>query len=159
MNNELEVYQVTVTLPGWELLQPLTSGKGIPGRCFVAMSFANEMDYACDLAIEPALKDSGLDPRRVDKILDNRNIDEKIIAELRDAELVVADFTLQRAGVYFEAGFARGLGREVFWCCQKDDMSNLHFDTRQFTFIDWTDPDDLKERLTNKIKALGLARN
>jgi nucleoside 2-deoxyribosyltransferase len=111
------------------------------------------------LAIEPALKDCGLDPRRVDKILDNRHIDEKIIAELRDSEFVVADFTLQRNGVYFEAGFARGLGREVFWCCREDDLKNLHFDTRPFSFIVWKDLDDLKQQLTDKIKALGFARN
>ena len=80
--------------------------------------------------LKQALKGCGLDPRRVDKILDNRDINEKIIAELREAELVVADFTGQRNGVCFEAGFARGLGREVFWCCRKDDMKNLHFDTR-----------------------------
>ncbi len=143
---------------GWERLQA-SGNKGIPGRCFVAMSFDPTLNDAYNLAIEPAVIACGLNPRRVDKILDNRNIDEKIIAELRDAELVVADFTLQRNGVYFETGFARGLGREVFWCCRKDDLKNLHFDTRQFNFLVWSTLDELKEGLTNKIKAMGLARN
>jgi len=38
-------------------------------------------------------------------------------------------------------------------------MENLHFDTRQFSFIVWSSVEELKERLTDKIKALGLAKN
>ena len=152
------VFNAKVLPKGWERLQanPKT---GVPGRCFVAMSFDDTLQDAYSLAIEPALRSCGLDPRRVDKILDNRDINEKIISELRDAEMVVADFTLQRNGVYFEAGFARGLGREVFWTCREDDLANLHFDTRQFSFIVWNDLLDLKQQLTDKIKALGFARN
>jgi hypothetical protein len=152
-------FGITLRPEGWARLQTITPSKGIPGRCFVAMSFSETLNEAYSLAIEPALKSCGLDPRRVDKILDNRDINEKIIAELRDAEMVVADFTLQRNGVYFEAGFARGLGREVFWTCRDDDMKELHFDTRQFSFIVWKNALDLKQQLTDKIKALGFARN
>jgi len=152
------LFDLMITPKGWEKLQASTD-KGIPGRCFVAMSFNPTLNDVYDLAIEPALKGCGLDPRRVDKIPDNRDINEKMIAELRTAELVVADFTGQRNGVYFEAGFARGLGREVFWCCQKEEEDKIHFDTRQFNFILWTTLDDLKEGLTDKIRAMGFARN
>ena len=38
----------------------------------------------------------------------------------RHGGLVVADFTGHRGGVYFEAGFARGLGIPVVWTCHKE---------------------------------------
>ncbi|HJS83202.1 MAG TPA: hypothetical protein VJ742_10260 [Nitrososphaera sp.] len=151
-------YTATLTPKGIERLHPRTSHQGIPGRCFVAMSFHPSLSDAYELAIEPALKGCGLEARRVDKVPSNEDINDVILAELRDAEMVVADFTLQRNGVYFEAGFARALGREVFWTCREDDLRNLHFDTRQFSFIDWKDVDDLRTRLTNKVRALGRAR-
>ena len=39
--------------------------------------------------------------------------------EIRKAEIVIADFTGQKAGVYFEAGFAMALKKEVYWTCAK----------------------------------------
>ena len=61
-------------------------------------------------------------------------------------------FTGHRGGVYFEAGFALGLGREVIWTCRKDDMKDLHFDIRQYNTLDWEDPEDLATRLQHRIE-------
>jgi hypothetical protein len=78
----------------------------------------------------------------------------------------VADFTtgiigdgehrtaVPRGGVYFEAGFAQGLGIPVIWTCRSDQISHVHFDTRQFNHILWTTPEDLKVRLFNRIGAV-----
>ncbi len=66
----------------------------------------------------------------------------------------VAHFTGNRGGVYFEAGFALGLGIPVIWTCHKDRISDLHFDTRQYNHIDWKDVIDLRERLYNRIMAI-----
>jgi hypothetical protein len=43
--------------------------------------------------------------------------------------LLVADFTGQRGGVYWEAGFAQGLGIPVIRTCKSDELWKLHFDT------------------------------
>ena len=59
----------------------------------------------------------------------------------------MADVTQQRAGVYFEAGYALGLGLPVFWCVRKDDLDNVHFDTRQYNHIVWENEEDLAEQL------------
>jgi nucleoside 2-deoxyribosyltransferase len=66
----------------------------------------------------------------------------------------VADFTGQRHGVYFEAGFAQGLGLPVIWTCREDHVKNLHFDTRQQNHITWEQSDDLREKLKNRIWAV-----
>ncbi len=67
---------------------------------------------------------------------------------------MVADFTGQRNGVYFEAGFAYGLGRKVIWMCHEADKDTLHFDTRQFNHIMYTDLEQARRQLTDRIVAL-----
>ena len=69
------------------------------------------------------------------------------------AQFMVADFTLQRAGVYFEAGFAMGLGRPVVWTCRDDEFEKTHFDTRQYNHVVWSNHEDLRTKLADKIKA------
>jgi len=109
-----------LSVKGWQKLEPPIGGGGIPGRCFVAMSFNPELDNAWKLGIESALKECGFQGVRVDKQEHNRDINDMIIAEVKKAQFVVADFTEHKAGVYFEAGFARGLGREGYLVLQED---------------------------------------
>jgi len=66
---------------------------------------------------------------------------------------VVADFTGSRPGVYFEAGFAMGLGIPVIWTCQHDDVGKLHFDTRQYAHVCWDAAADMRTKLRNRIAA------
>lgn len=94
-----------------------------------------------------------MDPVRIDRVHHNEKICDKIIAEIRTCQFLVADVTLQRAGVYFEAGFAIGLGRPVIWSCREDDLKNVHFDTRQYNHIVWKEPTDLRIQLADRIKA------
>jgi hypothetical protein len=47
-----------------------------------------------------------------------------------------------------------GLGRPVIWVCEKDELDQVHFDTRQFNTIDYTDADDLRIRLQFRIEAI-----
>ena len=67
---------------------------------------------------------------------------------------MIADFTEHRNGVYFEAGFGRGLGLEVIYTCKKDEIENAHFDTRQNQHILWSNHEDLLEQLIFRINAL-----
>jgi hypothetical protein len=139
---------------GWEKLQTGTEGAGIPGKCFIAMSFHESLKEAYDNGIFLAVKgDCKMEPVRVDRIQYNDKICDKIVAEIRTCQFVVADVTLQRAGVYFEAGFAMGLGRPVIWTCRVDDLANVHFDTRQYNHIVWKEPADLRTQLTDRIRA------
>jgi nucleoside 2-deoxyribosyltransferase len=138
---------------GWKQVQPLPRPGGIPGRCFVAMSFAPELQDAYDLGIKPAIEDAGFSPTRADLMEHNNEITDEIIAGIRDAQFVVADFTKQRSGVYYEAGFAMGLGRPVVWCCAKKDVDQLHFDTNHKNHIVWETPEELREKLRRRIKA------
>ena len=143
---------VKVTPDGWARLEPTGSG-GIPGRGFVAMSFDSSMDDAYASGIRPGAKDAGFDALRVDSSHHNEKICDKMLAEIRLAQFVVADFTRQRAGVYFEAGFAMGLGRPVIFTCRSDDFEHVHFDTRQYNHIVWETPAELRAKLADRIRA------
>lgn len=95
--------QYVMEVKGWEQLQPTA---GIPGKCFVAMSFHESLKDAYEHGIYLAVKeDCKMDPVRIDLVPHNDNIIDKIIAEIRTCQFMVADFTGNKAGVYFEAGF------------------------------------------------------
>ena len=74
---------------------------------------------------------------------------------IRRSRFVVADFTGQRGGVYFEAGYALGLGLRVIWLCRDGELKDVHFDTRQYNFLVWKAGEyaDLAKRLQNRIEA------
>lgn len=140
-------------LEGWKRLAKLRETMTESSQAFVAMWFSDQTIEAWNGGFEPALLATGYEPIRMDMVEHNEMIDERIIAEIRRSGLLVADFTGNRSGVYFEAGFAKGLGIDVIWTCRKDEIDQLHFDTRQFNHIDWESPDDLKKRLVTRIEA------
>jgi len=142
-----------LTADGWSRVQPSPQSGGIPGQCFVAMWFGDEMRVAYEEGIKPAITKAGCFPIRIDQKEHNNEIPDEIMAEIRNSQFMVADFTGQRLGVYYEAGFAMGLGRKVIWCCRKDQIDKLHFDTNHKNHIDWENPEDLRTRLYTRIRA------
>ena len=142
-----------ITPDGWKRLRELLKISRDPNRAFVAMSFAPELLPVWENGMKPALINLGFNPIRIDQTHGEDKIDDRIIAEIRKSGLLVADFTGHRSGVYFEAGFAMGLGIPVVWTCKKDDVDNAHFDTRQQQHLLWETPDELREKLTNHIAA------
>ena len=143
----------TVTADGWEQLTPGIVG-GTPGTVFVAMAFRDDLQDAYDTAIQPAIEvDCALTVTQVSRIEHNDSVTDLIISGIRAAQIVVADVTHQRNGVYFEGGFAMGLGRIVVWMCREDDIANVHFDTSHFNHIVWADHADLRTKLRNRLRA------
>ena len=141
-----------LTHRGWEALEPINAS-GIAGRCFVAMAFDPELESAYVEGIKPALIACGYDPICLRETTTNDDVCDLILAELRKAQFIVADFTKQKGGVYFEAGFGKALGKEIFWTCREDDFKNLHFDTNHYGHIKWSQPEDLRRQLQDRIMA------
>lgn len=122
-------------------------------RAFVAMWFSDEMNDAWELGIKQAIIDSGFKPVRIDEQEFNSDIVDEIIAEIRRSKFVIADFTGQRNGVYYEAGFAQGLDIPVITSVRRDQINEVHFDTNHKSHVLWDDPDELHRRLLNRIRA------
>ncbi|MCH8347817.1 MAG: hypothetical protein IH901_04890, partial [Proteobacteria bacterium] len=121
---------------------------------FVAMWFDDKMDDVWENGFKPAIEEAGYEAFKVDMKHHNNKIDDEIIASIKRSKFLVADFTGQRGGVYFEAGYAMGKGLPVFWTCRKSDMGDLHFDIRQFNCIGWESAEDLANRLETRIEAV-----
>jgi len=146
-------FHCRLLIPSWQELEPMPSPGGVPGRCFVAMSFDPSLESAYLSGIKPAIEECGFNAVWMREIATNQGITDRIMSEIRLAQFVIADFTGQRGGVYFEAGFARGLGREVIWACREDELNRVHFDTKHFGHVVWVTPDDLHAKLAESIRA------
>lgn len=146
--------QVTITAPGWDYLDKHASDLEEKTQAFVAMSFSDDMRPLWKDAIEPAVKKAGYTAYRVDEEPHSDNIIFKIMAEIKNSRFVVADVTEQKNGVYFEAGYALGLGLPVIWCVRKNDAGNVHFDTAQYNQVRWDSSEQLKESLYDFICAI-----
>lgn len=142
-----------LTLSAWDRYDKLRQNAIISDQAFVAMWFDPSLQGIWENGIKPALEECGYKPLRIDMQEHNEKICDRIIAELKKSSLVIAEFTGQRGGVYFEAGYALGLGKKVIWCCRENEIEKVHFDTRQYNHITWNTSDELKEKLINRIKA------
>ena len=159
---------------GWDHIEELQQANRESRQGFVAMWMDPEMDDIYKNGIKPAIEaDKKYDCLRVDEKPHNDKICDRIIAEIRKSRFVVADFSAgrcqmcdecenkndckdqvrPRGGVYFEAGFALGLGIPVIWIVRDDQKDQMHFDTRQYSHIIYRDAKDLRIQLTNRIRA------
>jgi len=142
----------TVSTKGWMELERIAQSGEESFNAFIAMWFDSSRSKF-DTAISHAIADAGYIPIRIDHEEHLNRIDDQIITRIRQSKFLVADFTGQRNGVYFEAGFMLGLGRPMVWVCEEADFKNVHFDTRQYNTIVYTNADDLRIRLQTRIEA------
>lgn len=151
------LYLCRVEVPGYARVAEITTNPD-SSQCFVAMWFDDSMDDVYEKGFATAIESAGYTSFRIkdDQGLIGK-IDDAIIAEIRRSRFVVADFTHgasgARGGVYYEAGFAHGLGLPVIFTCHKDMMGKVHFDTNHFNHILWENPEDLRKQLTERINA------
>jgi nucleoside 2-deoxyribosyltransferase len=118
------------------------------------MSFSEDLKPIWEGPIFTAITKAGYKPYRVDAEPHSDRIDFKIISEIKNSRFLVADVTEHKLGVYFEAGYALGLGLPVIWCVRKDHLEKVHFDTRQYNHIVWEAPNELENQLYDFICAI-----
>lgn len=148
--------KVQITPSGYAFLENVRQEKGAGVQGFCAMWFDDEVSPIWTDAIYPAIEGAGYKPVRIDKVEHSNRIDDEIMSQIRRSRFVVADFTGNRGGVYFEAGFALGLGLPVIWTVQSKQLKDIHFDNRQYNFLQW-DLDSLpqfRKNLQNRIEAI-----
>lgn len=136
-----------------ELLRNRISIRELRKTVFIAMSFASEMDSARE-SIMRAIEDKGYKAIVIDEKEHNEQIVPQIFEEINKAEFVIADLTGHRNGVYYEAGFAKGLNKQVIFTCREDDFGNSHFDVKQINTIMWSNVWELENKLRKRIEAM-----
>lgn len=149
-------YIMVVSIDGYYRLEAQAT-KSLGEQSFVAMWFNDETNDAYDHGIRPAIEDAGYTAMRIDRKEHINKIDDEIVAEIRRSRFLVADYTQgstgARGGVYWEDGFASGLGLKVIRTCRKDCMDKVALDTRQYYHILWETPEELRTALKTSILA------
>ncbi len=160
-------YVAFINLPARIHVEEQLRKRGKDENGFVAMWFADCMNEVYKDGIKPAIDDAGYKPVRIDRQEFLGNVPDEILAEIRQSRFVVADFTACKkcavcetckkigapGGVYYEAGFARGLGMPVIHTVHEDCMDDVHFDTSSINHITWDTSEDLREKLQRRIEA------
>lgn len=130
-----------------------------PNFIFVLMSFHADMDevYKALCTAGRLIKGRTLRVRRMDAQKGDYKITDEILRNIERAGLVIADFTLERPNVYYELGYARGLGKTVLHCAKEE--TELHFDIKHFHTIKYKSPMDLQYLITEELNEFYAAKS
>lgn len=120
---------------------------------FIAACFNQELEQARN-TIRDVLSGLGYKPNLVNIDPHNEIIELKIYEGIRESQFIVADLTCNRQSVYYEIGFAHGLGLDVVLTCREDhfgdendDFKRVHFDINHRNVLRWQNEDELAEKL------------
>jgi hypothetical protein len=147
-----------VTPKGWHQFEvyPFSTSE----TAFVAMSFKNEFDSHYMNVIKTAIEKAGWTALRIKEERHNNYITNEIVSGIKQSKFMIADFTDNCEGAYFEAGLARGLGLPVIHMVHEDYLTEgsgkkVHFDTLQIYHLPWKTGDDanISEKLYHHIVA------
>jgi len=116
---------------------------------FVLTSFAEEMEPIFE-GISAAADRVGLRAERVKDVVGDYRITEQVMKMIQSARLVVADLSLERPNVYFELGYARGLGKTVVTIMRAG--TKVHFDVKDWTYITYIDSRLLERDLIKRFE-------
>ena len=146
-----------ITPDGWNLIDEYQKEHQILPQAFIAMSFSDAMKPTREI-IRQAINESGYVPIFIDEKEHNDQIVPEIFYEIDRSEFVIVDLTEHRSGVYYEAGYAKGVKKTVIMCCREDQFDSIHFDLKQKSAIKWNE-DNLLKKLKDRIEATVGKRN
>jgi len=134
----------SLTFEGWLAYEQLRRGRSESRKAFMAMPFGNHLlDEIFRKCFRPAVAATGFDLRRLDENPPAGLIDDRLRIEIRTSRFLIADLTGGNQGVYWEAGYAEGLGKPVIYTCEKChfDEGSTHFNTSHHHTILWEEGD------------------
>lgn len=146
-----------LTFDGWAAYERLRREVAESKTAFMAMSYDNTTlaKIVVDVFV-PAVRETGFDLCRLDDRPKPGIIDNRMRVEIRAAKFLVCDLTDENRGAYWEAGFAEGAGRPVFYTCERSKFKakKTHFDTEHLQTVLWdaTDPASAAEELKAAIR-------
>lgn len=144
---------------GWNYIHSLQDRNIESNIAFIAMKFDEELKKFSEDFVESGILNAGYQPLRIDKHQHNNLIDDEIISNIKKSRFIVADFTYNNNGVYYEAGYARGLNIPVISICERkqfeDEKQKVHFDTNHYSFLlyDKEKGEELKNDIRLRIEA------
>jgi hypothetical protein len=117
---------------------------------FVLMPFKEKFQDIYHLGIKAAAAEAGAYAERVDEQMFSEGILERIYGQISSADVIVADMTDRNPNVFYEVGYAHGIGRSVILMVR--DESEIPFDLRHQQHIVYgSSIVELKKKLTDKL--------
>ena len=98
----------------------------------------------------------GIRAERIDEPESNERITDRILESIRKAEYVVADLSDARPNVFYEAGYAQGIGKTPIYIASTG--TKLEFDLKDYPVIHFKNMKELKDRLEKRFRSLAEDR-
>jgi len=129
-----------LTFDGWERFEELHRVSAESRIAFMAMGYENPVVDRTFAEFVRAVRQTGFQLSRLDQKPKAGLIDLRMRIEIRSAKFLIADLTEENRGAYWEAGFAEGLGKKVYYSCEesKFEATKSHFDTEHLFTIKWS---------------------
>jgi hypothetical protein len=100
---------------------------------FVIMPFSGEWNDHYEFGVKPACESAGASCERVDEQIFLESILERIYSQIARADVVVAELTERNPNVFYETGYAHGLGKPVILLTRSAD--DIPFDLRHYPHL------------------------
>lgn len=110
-----------------------------------------ELEDVLDAIKESAVR-CGLQAERVDEPQTTERITDRILESLRQAEYVIVDLTHSKPNVYYEAGYAHGIGKIPIYLAREG--TKLEFDLKDYPVIFFKNMKQLKDSLEKRIRGM-----
>jgi hypothetical protein len=130
---------------------------GDPGLCFVLMPFAQAEADRWE-TIRSTISDPpfNLVCRRADDIAKPGHVMTAVLDNIGRARLVIADLTKQSPNVFYELGIAHSVKDDEQVVLIASSVEEIPFDLRHMRTIIYADDRDLRDRLAEVVRELGL---
>ena len=124
---------------------------------FIAMAISLENPEREDVldSIKEAASRCGIEAERVDEVHSNERITDRMLESIRKAEFVIVDLTHSRPNVFYEAGYAHGIGKIPIYLAKEG--TKLEFDWKDYPVIFFKNMKQLKDNLEKRFRGLANA--
>jgi hypothetical protein len=129
--------------------------KPVEKSIFAAMPFAREYEDTFFVAMAPSADSVGAVCRRVDQEEYVGDVVRRLEEMIRSAVAVMVDLSEAKPNVFYEAGFAQGLGKPTIAICSTP-LRELPFDVNHWNIIEYGrgQTHRLKTALSRRLKAV-----
>ena len=143
----------TITFKGWERIESKKKNKESK-KIFIASKFDGYKETID--SIKEAVRKAGFTPICMTDYQTNDYIMPEIFKQISESIAIVGEISSGNNGVYFELGFAKGLGIDTIVISKnevEEKAVKAHFDIAQISIIYYNNLQELQERLVYRIKS------